>query len=116
MFPRFLTRADFDRFFLSKSIRPDILKWRSLENGAIFRVIDRVVIPNDKGDKIYAILETEGRQIIHVWITSIINDELKKYDLSLGNIFIKPLGKITSPTSGYEYYNFAVVIDSVNFM
>ena len=56
-------------------------------------------------------LETERREIIQVWITAIMNKELMKYDLSQGNVFIKPLGKRKSNTTGHEYFNFAVVMD-----
>ena len=96
--------------------RPEIIKWRSLTIGAVFRVIDRVIIPATDDDKMYAVLETERREIIHVWITPIINEELKKYDLSQGNVFIKPLGKRTSNTSGQEYFNFVIVLDPVNIL
>ena len=114
MFRRFITRYDFDQLVLSKTIptsQPELIQWRSLEIGAVFRVINRVTIPSVEGDKMYAVLETESREIIQVWITAIMNKELMKYDLSQGNVFIKPLGKRKSNTSGYDYFNFAVVMD-----
>ena len=120
MFRRFLSRFDFDQLALSTTSatppRPELIKWSSLEIGAVFRVIERVVIPNTQNEKMYAVLETEQREIIQVWITPTINKELMKYDLSQGNVFIKPLGKRSSNTSGHEYYNFAVVMDILNFM
>ena len=91
--------------------QPELIQWCSLEIGAVFRVVNRVVIPAVEGDRMYAVLETESREIIHVWITAIINKELMKYDLSQGNVFIKPLGKRKSSTTGQEYFNFAVVMD-----
>ena len=115
MFRRFITRYDFDQLALSKTVptsQPELIQWRSLEIGAVFRVINRVTIPSvDDEDKMYAVLETESREIIRVWITAIMNKELMKYDLSQGNVFIKPLGKRTSNTTGHEYFHFAVVID-----
>ena len=75
------------------------MKWWSLEIVAVFRAIDRVIIPTTEGEKMDVILETERREIIHVWIASIINEELKNYDLSQGNVFIKPLEKKTSNIS-----------------
>ena len=114
MFRRFITRYDFDQLVLSKTIptsQPELIQWRSLEIGAVFRVLNRVIIPAVEGDKMYAVLETERREIIQVWITPIMNKELMKYDLSQGNVFIKPLGKRTSNTTGHEYFHFAVVID-----
>ena len=117
MFRRFLSRLDFDQLASSSTAAPrlELIKWSSLEVGAVFRVIDRVII-SAEGDKMYAVLETERREIIQVWITPTINKELMKYDLSRGNVFIKPLGKRTSNTSGYEYHNFAVVLDTTHFM
>ena len=120
MFRRFLSRADFDNLALTKTkiapARPEIIKWRSLKAGTVFRLIDRIAIPATEHQKIYVVLETEHREIIHVWITPIINEELKKYDLSGGNIFIKPLGKKLSNTTGKEYFNFAIVIDTGSYM
>ena len=115
MFRRFITRYDFDQLTQSTTIptppQPELIQWRSLEIGAVFRVLNRVIIPAVEGDKMYAVLETERREIIQVWITPIMNKELMKYDLSQGNVFIKPLGKRTSNTTGHEYFHFAVVID-----
>ena len=115
MFRRFITRYDFDQLTQSTTIptppQPELIQWRSLEIGAVFRVVDRVIIPAVEGDKMYAVLETERREIIQVWITAIMNKELMKYDLSQGNVFIKPLGKRKSNTTGHEYFNFAVVMD-----
>ena len=62
MFRRFLSRYDFDQLALSTMSaappRPEIIKWRSLEIGAVFRVIDRVIVPATDGDKMYTVLET----------------------------------------------------------
>ena len=132
--PRFLSRAEFDQMSTSSSTaataagaaaaatapmpaicRPQIIQWRTLEIGAVFRVIDRIQIPTVPEPKHYVVLQTEQQQIIHVWTTDIINQELSKYDLSLGNVFIKPLGKKTSNTTSYEYYDFDIVIDC-NFL
>ena len=123
---RFLTRSEFDQLSTSPTVasattprcRLQIIQWRSLEIGAVFRVIDRITIPTAPEPKHYVILETEQQQIIHVWITPTINGELSKYNLSLGNIFIKPLGKKTLNTTGNEYFNFDIVLDvnNINFI
>ena len=116
MFRRFLSRLDFDQMMTTP--RPEIIKWRMLEIAAIFRVVDRIIIPTAAGapEKIYLVLETEQREIINVWITPIINQELSKYNLAVGNVFIKPLGMKTSNSSGKEYFNFSVVLDVNNFL
>ena len=43
-----------------------------------------------------------------------MNKELLKYNLTMGNVFIKPLGKKKSNTTGNEYYDFDIVVDVVN--
>ena len=115
MFQRFISRYDLEQLTLSKTLptppQPELIQWSSLEIGAVFRVIDRVIIPAVEGDRMYAVLESERSEIIYVWITPIMNKELMKYDLSQGNVFIKPLGKRKSNTTGREHYNFAVVMD-----
>ena len=52
-----------------------------------------IILPTADGEKIYVVLETEQQEVINVWITLIINQELLKYSLAIGNVFIKPLGK-----------------------
>ena len=121
--PQFLSRTEFDQMSTATAAeptaapisgRPQIVQWRTLEVGAIFRVIDRVTIPTVPEPKHYAVLQTEQQQIIHVWITDIINRELSKYNLAMGNVYIKPLGKKKSNTSEFEYFNFDIVMDVVN--
>jgi hypothetical protein len=133
--PRFLSRTEFDQMSTAATLattaatvaepttaitaapifdRPQIVQWRTLEVGAVFRVLDRVTIPTVPEPKHYAVLQTEQQQIIHVWITDIINRELLKYNLPMGNVFIKPLGKKKSNTSEFEYFNFDIAMDVVN--
>ena len=119
--PRFLSRADFEGLSTATAgagvpilDRPQSIRWRSLEIGAVFRVIDRITIPTALELKHYVVLQTEQQQIIHVWITDIINKELLKYNLTMGNVFIKPLGKKKSNTSELEYYDSDIVVDVVN--
>ena len=129
--PQFLSRTEFDQMSTAATLattaatvaeptttiaatpifdRPQIVQWRSLKVGAIFRVLDRITIPTVPEPKHYAVLQTEQQQIIHVWITDIINRELSKYNLTMGNVYIKPLGKKKSNTSEFEYFNFDIYI------
>ena len=132
--PRFLSRTEFDQMSTAATLattaatvaepttiatapifdRPQIVQWSTLEIGAVFRVLDRVTIPTVPEPKHYVVLQTEQQQIIHVWITDIINRELSKYNLTMGNVYIKPLGKKKSNTTGNEYFNFDIVMDVVN--
>ena len=101
----FLSQADFDR--LSSKPRTTIQQWTSLEIGAVYRVLDYIEIPGREST--YAVVETEKGEIVKVWITPIIHKELKKYNLTHGSVFLKPLGKKLSESSGNEYYNFSVI-------
>ena len=68
MFSRFLTRAEFDQISsLSAVSNPcsQFIQWRSLEIGAVYRVIKRITIPTAKRQKNYVVLETEQQQIIN---------------------------------------------------
>ena len=69
--PRLLRRSDFDQLSTATTTttttaaaapilnRPQIIKWRSLEIGAVFRVIDRITIPTALELKHYVVLQTE---------------------------------------------------------
>ena len=112
MFRQFLNRTDFDSLLTPSKPRLQIIKWRALEVGAVFRVLDVVEIPT-KGRSsvgVYIMLETESRETINVWITPIIHEELEKYDITQGTVFIKPLGTKQSNVTGREYFNFAIVV------
>jgi len=113
MFRRFLSRTEFDS--LPKT-HLQIVKWRSLEVGAVFRVADVVEIPT-KGNTsvgVYAVLGTEKGETINAWITPIIQKELRKYNITRGSVFVKPLGTKLSSATGKEYFNFAVGDDVKN--
>ena len=103
MYPqRFLSRFDFDLLAAASRSELSIVKWRSLEVGAVYRALKFVELPSrsppstdpakQEPPQVYLMVETEGRDSINVWITSIIYSELKKYDLTQSNVFIKPLG------------------------
>ena len=111
MYPqRFLSRFDFDLLAAVSRSELPIVKWRSLEVGAVYRVLKLVELPKrspptdpskqETPQQVYLMTaETEGRGTINVYITSIIYKELKKYDLTQGNVFIKPLGTKMSDSS-----------------
>ena len=112
MFRQFLSRTEFDTLLSSakSSSKLKIQKWRSLEVGAVFRVLDVVEIPTKCSAGIYAVLETETGESINVWITPLIHEELLKHNYNNGSVFIKPLGTKQSSVTGKDYFNFAIVI------
>ena len=112
MFRQFLSRTEFDALLSSAKSSPKlkIQKWRSLEAGAVFRVLDVVEIPTKCSVGVYAVLEMETGESINVWITPLIHEELLKHNSNNGSVFIKPLGTKQSSVTGKNYFNFAIVI------
>ena len=115
MSQRFLSRREFDKLAVaaaaSSTSDVEIIKWTRLDIGAVFRVLNMIDIPTQEGVRTYVVLETEGRATINVWATSIISEELLKYDINKGNVFIKPLGTRISHSTGFSYFNFSIVVD-----
>ena len=62
----------------------------------------------------YGEFEDSEEQLVNVWLTDIIHQSLKTHDLSSGNVYIKPLGKAKSMTSGFDYHDFVIVVDNKN--
>ena len=104
---------------LRRKIAP-IKKWRELHDRISHRVVQihSMEVTIIKGKKIekkmsyYAELETEEGEMINVWLTGIIQNELSNHDLDKGDVYIMPLGKATSKSTGRDYFNFAVVQDN----
>ena len=102
---------------LRRKIAP-IKKWRQLKEKIPFAVLQihsmEVASSNKKRKQtsFYAELQTEDGEMFNVWITEIIRQELLKYDLEHGDVYIMALGMATSKSTGREYHNFAVVQDN----
>ena len=102
---------------LRRKIAP-IKKWRQLKERIPFAVLQihsmEVASTNKKRKQtsFYAELQTEDGEMFNVWITEIIRQELLKYDLEHGDVYIMALGMATSKSTGHEYHNFAVVQDN----
>ena len=104
---------------LRRKISP-IKKWRELGVRRSHRVVQihQIECKIIKGTTIeektsfYAELETEDAEMVNVWLTDIINNELSNYDLKKGNVYIMSLGKATSQSTGREYNDFVIVEDN----
>ena len=59
----------------------------------------------------YVELGSEDGKLVNAWITDIIKDELSKYILNSGDVYIMPLGKVKSQKTGYEYHDFVILQD-----
>ena len=106
-FRHVLTPSAFDA--MSSLSTSPINQWTSLEVGSVFRVLDIVKLPLKDRSAIYAILQAKNGEILKVWITAIIYNELQKYEQCQGAVFIKPLGKRMSSSTGRMYFDFSVV-------
>ena len=101
---------------LRRKLAP-VKKWRELAERIPCRAVQihsmevNVIKGKKKQKSYYAELENEEEEMINVWITDIIQNELAKHNLNEGNVYIMPLGKTTTKNTGREYYNFAIVQD-----
>ena len=114
---KFLSSREFNNLADDKSkLRSaPIQKWRSLVVGDVYRIVkvhDKSVTI-DGVDQIahYAEFEAKNEQLINVWLTSIIYEDILLNNLAPGNVFLKPLGRKKSIESGNEYHDFVIVVD-----
>ena len=114
---KFLSSREFNNLADDKSklrIAP-IQKWRSLVVGDVYRIVkvhDKSVTINGV-DQIahYAEFEAKNEQLVNVWLTPIIYEDILTNNLAPGNVFLKPLGRKKSMESGNEYHDFVIVVD-----
>ena len=115
---KFLSPREFDAQADDKTklrIAP-IQKWRSLVVGDVYRVVkvhDKSVTINGV-DQIahYAEFEAKSEQLVNVWLTPIIYEDILTNNLAPGNVFLKPLGMKKSIESGNEYHDFVIVVNN----
>ena len=114
---KFLTDYEFDRMGddrVKRKIAP-IQKWRDLIVRNVYRVVKvhdmNVNIKGKEQLSHYGEFEDSNERLINVWLTNIIHDELEKYNLETGNIYLKSLGKAKSVASGMDYHDFVIVVD-----
>ena len=99
---------------MKRKIAP-IKKWCELTQGASYRVDNvhsiEVEIKGKQRPSYYVELVSEEGKLVNAWITDIIKDELSKYILNSGDVYIMPLGKVKSQKTGYEYHDFVILQD-----
>ncbi len=88
-----------------------IQKWASLEQGFPYlakRVVSMEVKSKTGGKEIgyYGELETADNPLVNVWLTDLMVEESRNYDLRSGMVYLVPLGKAISMETGHEYNNF----------
>ena len=114
---KFLSSHAFDARAEDKSKRriAPIKKWRELIVGDVYRVCKihdmTVNIQGERRVSHYGAFQDSRELLTNVWLTAIINEELLKYKIVDGNVFIKPLGKKKSIKSGLDYHDFVIVTD-----
>ena len=59
----------------------------------------------------YIYIEDDDENCMNVWISELIAENLRDYEVSDKNICLIPLGKKKSSTSGYDYNDFVIVKD-----
>ena len=114
----FMVSKQFDRLAddkLKRKLMP-IRKWRELVVNTVLRVVKlhdiMVTIKDHQQLAHYAEMEEENGNLLNVWLTPIIFEELSKYDLNKDDTYIKALGK-TMSKNGTQYHDFAIVVDKM---
>ena len=117
---KFVSDYEFDRMGddkIKRKIAP-VQPWKDLTIRKTYRVlaIKEMTVTIKKVSQIgyYGEFEDSDEQLVNVWLTDIIHQTLMTHDLSSGNVFIKPLGKTKSMTSGFDYHDFVIVVDNKN--
>ena len=59
----------------------------------------------------YICVEDDEENIMNIWISEMVLENLKEYSVNDENICIIPLGKKKSKHSGYDYNDFVIVKD-----
>ena len=102
---------------IKRKIAP-VQSWKDLTIRKTYRAlaIKEMTVTIKKVSQIgyYGEFEDSEEQLVNVWLTDIIRQSLKSHDLSSGNVYIKPLGKAKSMTSGFDYHDFVIVVDNKN--
>ena len=99
---------------LAKIKPKEIESWGKLPIGVIYEICaikERLVNVDGKKKRVarYAELKDVGGNLKHAWLTTIIDEEIKNYDIEKDNIFIRPLGKKASKVGGREYHDFDMI-------
>ena len=106
---RFLySHLDFD--FLCSSSQNLACKSSNGSEVVVLHVLD-IRKDREEYSKFYMVFKTKNRDIIKIWITDIIYEDLKRHDISYNSVFLRLLSLKLSNTSGRPYFNFSVVID-----
>ena len=110
---QFISTEHFDKE-LSKIKPKEIESWGKLPIGVIYEICaikERLINVDGKKKRLarYADLKDISGNLKHAWLTTIIDEEIKKYDIEKDNVFIRPLGKKVSKVGGREYHNFDMI-------
>ena len=100
--------------FTSSSSRVE--RWADLPLKTTYRINEIKEKTVDRnGEKVkakYALLTDENGEAINVWLTSILEDEMKNYDVNAKKVYIQSYGlKQSKINTTRSYYDFEIVVD-----
>ena len=110
---KFLTPQEFFNLGgdeIKRKIKP-IQKWTTLFEGVSYLMKRVIELGGGSEVRHYAEVENEAGETNNVWISDIVLDESKKYNLIDNDVYIMPLGKTLSKESGFEYHDFVMLKD-----
>ena len=88
-------------------------KWSNLPLRTIYRIIT-VKTKTFKKDGVenkskYAVMKSREGEIRHVYLTTIIEKELEKYDVNVDELYIQSFGLKRNSNGTKNYYDFDIV-------
>ena len=96
-----ITPETFDQMLQKQ--RPNILKWRDLNEGQIYTIIGKETVKTNSGDALVINIENEGK----VWACSSLAKRLEEDKDKKFPCYVRPKGKIQSKQNkGFKYYGF----------
>ena len=101
----------------AKLVKPDhIKKWREIELKAIYKVCElkeRLVNINGRRQlSCYGELNDESGKRTNVWLPSLVETDLKEYDIKAKDVYVRPLGMKNSKTGDRSYHDFVIIEDN----
>ena len=121
---KFITLTDFvDKADDATKLKlSEIIKWEDLNMETLYRVykvheklIKEEGNPSKERLAYYAELHDINENLVNVWVTNIIKDQLSQHKLDEKDVYLKKLPKRKSKSTGFYYNDCAIVVDNADY-
>ena len=97
----------------------EIIKWEDLNMEELYRVhkVHEKLIKEEAKERLsyYAELRNIDENLVNVWVTNIIKDQLSQHKLDEKDVYLKRLSKRKSKSTGFYYNDCAIVVDNSDY-